>query len=300
VDFAQPFRTCWKFSPGGTKPNESPSSDSSATYVDPDLVKKTVGEGTEENTAVGEGTEETTDPNANTKTLGEGTEETTAVGEGTEDTTDPNANTLEDPTSDISDPLRASGDNSTEDVLSDSEVVKEHTITLVEEIKTDASTEGMIPHNERNSDAITSNPPKGPIGGDGNDESTPQDGSSNTASEEWATILDKRIERKNKKARKNKEKQQKKQAKQLRRQAKHGPAWAQQGGILPSSSDSANGSPRRSSSDSNQNSQLQEIQGDGSNSNGSPDDQGERSNSESRADPQPDPNLSRGSQGATI
>jgi hypothetical protein len=58
--------------------------------------------------------------------------------------------------------------------------------------------------------------PEDPIGGDGNDEITPQDGSSNTASEEWTTILDKRIERKNKKARKNKEKQQKKLAKQLR------------------------------------------------------------------------------------
>jgi hypothetical protein len=123
---------------------------------------------------------------------------------------------LEDPTSDVSNPLRASGDNSTEDVLSDNEVVKEHIIILVEEIKTDASTEGMIPQNEGNSDAIMSNPLKDPIGGDGNDESTPPDGSSNTASEEWTTILDKRIKRKNKKARKNKEKQQKKQAKQLR------------------------------------------------------------------------------------
>jgi hypothetical protein len=201
---------------------------------------------------------------------------------------------LEDPTSNVPDPLKASEDNSTEDVLSDSEVVKEHIITSVEEIKTDASTEEMIPQNEGNSDAITSNPPEDPIGGDGNDKSTPQDGSSK---EEWTTILDKRIERKNKKARKNKEKQQKKQAKQLRQQAKHGPAWAHQGGILPSSSDSANGSPRRSSSDSNQNSKLQEIRGDGSNSNGSPNDQGERSDSESRADPQPDPNLSGGSQG---
>jgi hypothetical protein len=89
----------------------------------------------------------------------------------------------------------------------------------------------MTPQNEGNSDAITSDPPEDAIIGDGDDESTPQDGSSNTASEEWTTILDKRIERKNKKAHKNKEKQQKKQAKQLRRQAKHGPAWAHQGGM---------------------------------------------------------------------
>jgi hypothetical protein len=249
------------FSPGGTKAGESPSSDSSATYVDPDLVKKTVGEGTEENAAMREGTEEITDPNDNTKTLGEGTKETT----------DPNATTLKDPTSDVSDPLKASGDNSTKDVPSDSEVVKETIIVSVKEIKTDASIEGMIPQNEGNLDDITSNPPEDPIGGDGNDESTPQDESSNTASEEWKTILDKRTKRKNKKARKNKERQQKRQAKLLCRQAKYGAAWAQQDGILPTSSDSANGSPRRSSSDSNQNSQLQENSGDGSNSNGSPD-----------------------------
>jgi hypothetical protein len=118
------------FSPGGTKPKDSPSSDSSATYVDPGLVEKTVGEGTEE-------------------------------------TTDPNADTLEDPTSDVSNLFRASGDNSTEDVPSDGEVVKEHIIILVEEIKTNASTEGMIPQNESTSEAITSNPSKDLIAGDG-------------------------------------------------------------------------------------------------------------------------------------
>jgi hypothetical protein len=144
------------------------------------------------------------------------TEETTVVGEGTKETNNPSANTLEDPTSNVPDPLRASRDNPTEDVISDSEAVKEHIIISVKEIKTDANTERMIPQNEDNSDAITSNPPKDPIDGDGNDESTPQDGSPNAASEEWTPILDKRITRKNKKAHKNKEKQQKKQAKQLR------------------------------------------------------------------------------------
>jgi hypothetical protein len=248
------------FSPGGTKPKDSPSSDSSATYVDPDLAERIVGEGTEE-------------------------------------TTDPNVDTLKDSTSDNSNLFRASGDNSTEDVPLDGEVIKEHTIISVEEIKTNASTKGMIPRNEGTLEAIASDPSEDLIAGNGDDESMPQDGSSNTVSEEWTTVLDRRIKRKNKKAHKNKEKQQKKQAKQLRRQAKHGPAWAHQGGVLPSSSDSANGSSRHSSSDSNQNSQSQEIRGDGSNSNGSSGDQGERSDAKSRADPQSDPNLSGESQG---
>jgi hypothetical protein len=176
------------FSPGGTKPGESPSSDSSATYVDPDLVKKTVGEGTEENTAVREGTEEITDPNDNTETVGEGTEETT----------DPNAPTLKDPTSDVSDPLEENGDNPTKDMPSDGEVVREVTIILVKEVKTDVSNEGLTPQNEGNSNEITSNPPEEPIGGNEDDGTTPHDGSPNTASEEWKTILDKRTAKKNK------------------------------------------------------------------------------------------------------
>jgi hypothetical protein len=191
------------FSPGGTKSGGSPSSDSSETYVDPDSVKRIVGEGTKENTAKGEDTVETTDPKANAKTLEEGPEGTPVVEEGTKETTDPNATTLKDPTSDVSDPLKANEDISTEAVLPDGEVVKEHIITSVKEMKTDASTEGLTPQNDGNSDDITSNPPEDPISGSGNDETTPQDGSSNTASEEWKTILDKRIAKKNKKARKN-------------------------------------------------------------------------------------------------
>jgi hypothetical protein len=257
------------FSPGGTKPGESPSSDSSATYVDPDLVEKTVGEGTKENAAIREGIEEITDPNAPT---------------------------LKDPPLSMF-PIPSRKARTTKDVPSDGEVVKEHIIISIEETKTDASTEGMISQNEGNPDDVTGNPHEGLIGESGNDESSPHDESSNAASEEWKTIMDKRTARKNKKARKNKEKQQKSQAKLLRRQAKYGPEWAQQGGILPASSGSASRSPRRSSSESKQNSQLQENSGDGSNSNGSPDARGERSDSESRADPQPDPNLSGGSQG---
>jgi hypothetical protein len=114
------------FSPGGTKPKDSPSSESSATHVDPDLAKKIVGEGTEE-------------------------------------TTDPNANTLEDPTSDASNLFGISGDNSTEDVPSDGEVVKEHIIISVEGIETNANTEGMIPTNEGTSEAIANDPSEGLI-----------------------------------------------------------------------------------------------------------------------------------------
>jgi hypothetical protein len=53
---------------------------------------------------------------------------------------------------------------------------------------------------------------------------------------------------------------------------------------------------RHSSSDSNQNSQSQEIHEDGNGSNGLPSDQRERSDVESRADSQNDPNLSGESQ----
>jgi hypothetical protein len=68
------------FSPGGTNPKDSPSSESSATYVDPDVAERIVEEGTNE-------------------------------------TTDPNANTLENPTADTSDAIEEGGDNSTEAVL---------------------------------------------------------------------------------------------------------------------------------------------------------------------------------------
>jgi hypothetical protein len=92
--------------------------------------------------------------------------------------------------------------------------------------------------------------------------------------EGWNTVLTKKI----KKTCKNKEQHQKKQTKLLQRQAKNGPAWANAGGILPSSLGSTNGSPRHStsSSDLNQGDQSQEIRQSYSNSSGSPDNQGSR------------------------
>jgi hypothetical protein len=249
------------FSPGGTNSKNSPSSESSASYVDPDVAEKIV--------------------------------KKTIAG-----TTIPSDNTLENPTVGSSDIIEESGDNSNETVHLDGEVEKEHIIITIEAIKTNANSEEMTPPpNESISEAIVDDPPEDPITGIGDDEVMAPDGSSPIFPEEWTTVMDKRIERKNKKAHKNKEHKQKKQAKQLHRQAKHGPAWAQQGGVLPSSLGSANGSPQHSSSDSNQNSQSQEIHGFESNSNGLPGKQGEPSNPESRADSQLDPNLSKGSQG---
>jgi hypothetical protein len=292
------------FSPGGTKPNGSPSSSaSSASYVDPDSVNLGAKEGTKENTTGGEG-----DP---------------------EKTIDPNVTTLEDPIPDAPDPIKPGEDNSTTVIPPGDKVVKEHTVTVIEETKTDISNEGSPPQNRGNSDDITSNPPEEPTGGSednssaprgessnninsddatsnppekpigGNEDnaSTPRDGSLNTDSEQWQTILDKRTAKKNKKARKNKEKQLNEQAKLLRRQAKYGPEWAQKGGILPASSGSASTSPRRSSSDSNQNSQSPENSGGDGNSNGSPGDPREPSDPESPAEPSSDPNPSGESQG---
>jgi hypothetical protein len=201
---------------------------------------------------------------------GEGTKETPVVEENPKKTTDPNATTSTDPTLDVSEPLKTSGGNPSEDVLPVNDVVKTEIITPIEETKTDTSTEGLLPQNKDNSDAIMSNPPEDPIGGNENGDPTPHDGSSNTAYGDWTPVLDKRTERKNKKARKNKERQLKKQAKHMRRLAKYEPEWAQRGGVLPNSSGYTNGSPRRNSSDSNQTSQSQEFNGGGSNSNGSP------------------------------
>jgi hypothetical protein len=201
------------------------------------------------------------------------------IEEGIAETATPSADTLENPTASNSNAVKESEDNPDETVHSDGEVENEHIDITIETIETNASSEEATPQNNGISEAIADDPQEG------------------TIPEEWTTVTDKRIERKNRKARKNKEHKQKKQAKQLLRQAKHGPAWAHQGGVLPSSSDSANGSPRHSSSDSNQNSQSQEIHEDGSNSNGSPGGQGERSDSGSRADSHLDPNLSEGSQG---
>jgi hypothetical protein len=52
----------------------------------------------------------------------------------------------------------------------------------------------MIPQNVGNPDDIADVPPEGPIGEDGNDECTPHYESSNAASQEWKTIMDKRTE----------------------------------------------------------------------------------------------------------
>jgi hypothetical protein len=236
------------FSPGSNNPKSSPSSDSSASYVDPDATGKITKKDIAETTA-------------------------------------PSVRNLENSTADTSNAIEESRDNPTKVVPLDGEV------------ETNANSEDVIPKNEVITEAIANDPPQDITIGNGDDEVMTGDGPTLNSPEEWTTIIDRKLEQKNRKARKNKEHKQKKQAKLLRRQARHGPAWAQQGGVLPASSGSGSGSPKHSSSDSTQNSQLQEIRGDESNSNGSPGEPGERSNPESRASFQPDPNLSKGSQG---
>jgi hypothetical protein len=235
------------FSPGGNNLQNSSPSESSASYVDPDVAGKIVQERIAE-------------------------------------TTDPNADTLESPIADTSDAIEESGGNSTEAVLLDGEVVNEHIVVTTKTTKTNASSEEVTPQDEGIMEAIADDPPEDLTTGNGNDEVMTEGKSSPNLPEEWTTLIDRRTERKNKKARKNKEHKQKKQAKLLRQQARHGPAWAQQGGVLPASSGSASESPKYSSSDSNQNSQSQEIHEDGNSSNGLPGDQRERSDAESRAD----------------
>jgi hypothetical protein len=247
------------FSPGGNNLKNSSPSESSASYVDPDVADKIVQEGITE-------------------------------------TTDPNGDTLESPTADTSDAIEECGGNSTEAALLDGEVINEHIVVTIETTETNASSEEVTPQDKGITEAIADDPPEDLTTGNGNDEVMTEDESSPNLPEEWTTIIDRRTERKNKKARKNKEHKQKKQAKLLRRQARHGPAWAQQGGVLPASSGSASGSPKHSSSDSNQNSQSQKIHEDGNSSNGSPGDQRERSDAESRADSRTDPNRSGESQ----
>jgi hypothetical protein len=234
------------FSPGGNNPKDSSPSESSASYVDPDVAEKIV----EEDVA---------------------------------ETTDPNVNTLENPTADTLDAIKESKDNSTEAALLDGEFDNEHIVTTIKTTEPNASSKGVTPHNEGITEAIAEDPPEDPTPGNEDDEVMAEDESSPNPPEEWTTIIDRRTEQKNKKARKNKEHKQKKRAKLLRRQARHGPAWAQQGGVLPASSDSASGSPRHSSSNSNQNSQSQETHEDGNSSNGSPGDQRGRSDGESHA-----------------
>jgi hypothetical protein len=178
-------------SPGGTKPKGSPSSSaSSASYVDPESLKTGAKKGAKENTIDGEG-----DP---------------------EETINPKVTTMEDPTPDAPDPSVPIEDNSTSVIPPEGEVVAEETIIVVKEIKTGVSNEELPPQNRDNPEDIAGNPPEEPIGGSEDNSSTLQDGSSNTASEQWQTVLDRRIAKKNKKALKNKEKQQKRQAKLLR------------------------------------------------------------------------------------
>jgi hypothetical protein len=275
------------FSPGGAKSKNSSPSESSALYVDPDIAGKIKEEGTSE-------------------------------------TTTPNVNTLEDPTASASDAIMGSGENSTEVAPSGGKPNEAQTGT---KIKSNAGSKGETLQDKVITEAVAGDTPEDLITGDGDDEengaasgSLPSEiltndpllqelasgatqtamargGSPPTLPEEWTTVMDRKIEQKNRKVRKNKEHKQKKQAKLLCRQAKHGPAWAQRDGVLPISSGSVSGSPRHSSSDSNQNSQPQEIYEGGSNSNESPGEQGGHSDTELHVDPQNDLNLSGGSQG---
>jgi hypothetical protein len=189
------------------------------------------------------------------------------VEEGIAETTASNVDTLEDPNAGTSDIIKESGDNSTEVAPLDGEFDNEHIVITIKMIKTNASSEEVTHQNKAITEATADDPPEDLTAGIG---------------DEWTTVIDRKTKRKNKKARKNKEHKQRKQAKLLRQQARHGPAWAQQGGVLPASSGSGSGSPRNSSSDSNQNSQTQEIHEDGSNSNGLPGEQGRNSDTESR------------------
>jgi hypothetical protein len=111
------------FSPGGNNPKNSSPSESSASYVDPDVAEKIVEEGIAE-------------------------------------TTDPNVDTLENPTADTSDAIEESGDNSTEAAPLDGEIVNEHIIITIETTETNASSEGVTPQNEDITEAIADDPPE--------------------------------------------------------------------------------------------------------------------------------------------
>jgi hypothetical protein len=190
---------------------------------------------------------------------------------------------LENPTADTSDAIKESGYNSTEAAPLDGEIISEEIIHehIVITVETNDGNEGVAPQDGATTEDIVGAPPEGDLTtGNGDDVNMAGSEPPSTPPEEWT--IDRRTERKNKKACKNNERQQKKQAKWLQRQARLGPSWAHQGGVLPASSGSASGSPKHSSSDSNQNSQSQEIHGDGFSSNGLPGDH--------------DPNLSGESQ----
>jgi hypothetical protein len=183
------------FSPGGANPKNSPSSESSASYVDPDVAEKIAEEGIAEPTT-------------------------------------PNVDTLENSTVGTSDVLQQSGDDSTKVAPLDGKVIHEHIIITVE---SNAGSEGVTPQEGTITEAIVDDPPEDLTTGNGDDAAMAEGESPPNLPEEWTTIMDKRTARKNKKARKNKEHKQKKQAKMLQQQARHGPAWAQQGGVLPTS-----------------------------------------------------------------
>jgi hypothetical protein len=244
--------------------------------------------------------------------------------EGSPETTPSNTDTLEDRTTTVPDAVEGSGENSTEVLPSGDESNKAQTGTTIE---SNAGSEEEISQDEAITEAVADDTPEDLTTGNGDDKENgdisgllpfeiltndpllqeivsaatqtamARDGSPPTLPEEWTTVMDRKIKRKNKKARKDKEHKQKKQAKLLRWQAKHGPAWAQKDGVLPTSSGSASGSPRHSSSDSNQNSQSQEIHEGRSNSNGSPGEQSGRSDTELHANSRNDFNLSGRSQG---
>jgi hypothetical protein len=270
-------------------PRDSSPSESSASYVDPDNAGKTKGDSTKNTPPNTNNLEVQTiiDPNTTDETGGETNQaQPDAVIESAEDIGEGNSQVevpleegtpqVEVPSDDISgdtSEIFISGDGIDEENFGTGKLLPPATLTndpLLREF-TDAANQTAMVRGE----TLPTLP---------------------TLPEGWTTVMDKKTKRKNKKACKNKEKQQKKQAKLLRYQARHGPVWAHQGGVLPSSLGSASGSPRHSSSDLNQNSQLHKILEEGSNLNGSPGGQGERSNTESRADSQHDPNLSGGSQ----
>jgi hypothetical protein len=163
------------FSPGGNNPKNSSPSESSASYVDPDVAEKIVKEDVAETTA-------------------------------------PDADTLENSTTYTSDILQQSGDGSTEVAPLDGEVVHEHIIITVE---TNAGSEGVTPQDKVITEVIVDDPPEDLTTGNGDDANMAEGESPPNLPEEWTTIMDKRTAQKNKKARKNKENKQRKQAKLL-------------------------------------------------------------------------------------
>jgi hypothetical protein len=145
------------FLPGGTNPKNSSPSESSASYVDPDVADKIVEEGIAEPTA-------------------------------------PNVDTLENPTAGTTNAIKQSKDSTTEVAPFDGEVVNEDIVVTIEMVETNASSEGVTPQDRGITEAIADDPPEDITTGDGDDEAIAEDKSSPNLPEEWTTIVDRRTE----------------------------------------------------------------------------------------------------------